>query len=73
MTFALGVSARDRARRHCAVRGVDGVARAADAADAPAAAGMQSALHAATSTLPHLRRGLSAPHAPSEPSRTCAR
>src|SRR6476646_7739412 len=28
-------------------------------ADAPEAAGMQSALHAATSTLPHLRRGLS--------------
>jgi two-component system, LytTR family, sensor kinase len=29
------------------------------AADTPAAAGMQSALHAATSTLPHLRDGLS--------------
>src|SRR5438270_13219266 len=27
--------------------------------DKPEAAGMQSALHAATSTLPHLRRGLS--------------
>src|SRR5262249_27888865 len=27
-------------------------------ADTPAATGMQSALHAATSTLPHLRRGL---------------
>ncbi len=33
--------------------------RARREADAPAAAGMQSALHAATSTLPHLRRGLS--------------
>ena len=33
--------------------------RALRAADAPEAAGMQSALHAATSTLPHLRRGLS--------------
>jgi two-component system LytT family sensor kinase len=33
--------------------------RAFRAADAPEAAGMQSALHAATSTLPHLRRGLS--------------
>src|SRR5690348_13259402 len=33
--------------------------RALRAADAPEAVGMQSALHAATSTLPHLRRGLS--------------
>jgi two-component system, LytTR family, sensor kinase len=33
--------------------------RAFRAPDAPEAAGMQSALHAATSTLPHLRRGLS--------------
>src|SRR6185437_3660609 len=33
--------------------------RALRSADAPEAAGMQSALHAATSTLPHLRRGLS--------------
>ncbi len=33
--------------------------RARREADAPAAAGMQSALHAATSTLPHLRLGLS--------------
>ncbi len=33
--------------------------RAPRAADPPAAAGMQSALHAATSTLPHLRLGLS--------------
>src|ERR1700745_534115 len=33
--------------------------RAFRAADAPEAAGMQSGLHAATSTLPHLRRGLS--------------
>ena len=32
--------------------------RAFRAPDAPEAAGMQSALHAATSTLPHLRRGL---------------
>src|SRR5437588_1701926 len=32
--------------------------RASRAADTPEAAGMQSALHAATSTLPHLRRGL---------------
>ena len=32
--------------------------RASRAADAPEAAGMQSALHAATSTLPHLRKGL---------------
>jgi two-component system LytT family sensor kinase len=34
--------------------------RAPRAARTPEAAGMQSALHAATSTLPHLRRGLSA-------------
>src|SRR5437762_8531785 len=33
--------------------------RAGPASDTPEAAGMQSALHAATSTLPHLRRGLS--------------
>src|SRR6201995_3458524 len=33
--------------------------RALRTADAPEAAGMQSALHAATSTLPHLRMGLS--------------
>jgi two-component system LytT family sensor kinase len=33
--------------------------RAPREADTPAAAGMQSALHAATSTLPHLRLGLS--------------
>jgi two-component system LytT family sensor kinase len=33
--------------------------RAARAARTPKAAGMQSALHAATATLPHLRRGLS--------------
>jgi two-component system, LytTR family, sensor kinase len=32
--------------------------RASRVADTPEAAGMQSALHAATSTLPHLRRGL---------------
>jgi two-component system LytT family sensor kinase len=35
-----------------------GVLRAPRAARMPQAAGMQSALHAATSTLPHLRRGL---------------
>jgi two-component system LytT family sensor kinase len=34
--------------------------RASRSADTPEAAAMQSALHAATSTLPHLRRGLSA-------------
>jgi len=34
--------------------------RAGPAADTPEATGMQSALHAATSTLPHLRRGLTA-------------
>jgi two-component system, LytTR family, sensor kinase len=33
--------------------------RASRSADTPEAAAMQSALHAATSTLPHLRRGLS--------------
>src|ERR1700761_9656433 len=33
--------------------------RAPRAARTPAALGMQSALHAATATLPHLRRGLS--------------
>ena len=50
-------SARDRVRRasSCSLAGI----RARREADAPAAAGMQSALHAATSTLPHLRRGLS--------------
>ena len=35
------------------------LARAPRAARTPAAVGMQSALHAATATLPHLRRGLS--------------
>src|ERR1700753_1676902 len=34
--------------------------RAPRAGRTPAAIGMQSALHAATATLPHLRRGLSA-------------
>src|ERR1700759_5742429 len=35
------------------------VTRGARAARTPEALGMQSALHAATATLPHLRRGLS--------------
>ena len=39
------------------------VVRAPRAARTPAAIGMQSALHAATATLPHLRRGLSPPSA----------
>jgi two-component system, LytTR family, sensor kinase len=57
MNFALGVllGAGFAAILVAAWRGV----RAFRAADAPEAAGMQSALHAATSTLPHLRRGLS--------------
>ena len=38
------------------------VVRAPRAARTPAALGMQSALHAATATLPHLRRGLSPVH-----------
>ncbi|MGZ4187650.1 MAG: histidine kinase [Solirubrobacteraceae bacterium] len=57
MNFALGVllGAGLVAFVVAAWRGV----RAFRAADAPEAAGMQSALHAATSTLPHLRKGLS--------------
>jgi two-component system LytT family sensor kinase len=57
MNFALGVllGAGFAAILVAAWHGV----RAFRAADAPEAAGMQSALHAATSTLPYLRRGLS--------------
>src|SRR5690242_4481645 len=36
-----------------------GALRSPQAAPTPKAVGLQSALHAATSTLPHLRRGLS--------------
>jgi two-component system LytT family sensor kinase len=56
MTFALGVllGVGLAAIIVAAWRGL----RALRATSAPEAAGMQSALHAATSTLPHLRRGL---------------
>ena len=47
--------------------------RARRAPSAPEAVGMQSALHAATSTLPHLRRGLHSRSAARGRARTCAR